>query len=76
LEGLKVFGVSKDDQVREGMNGNGGVSKVVEEEGGLLEKVDVVQSHLLECEWSNLMVEMTLSQWDWKVSRRSKMVPR
>ncbi len=43
-----MFGVSKDDQVREGMNGNGGVSKAVEEEGGLLVKVDVVQSCLLE----------------------------
>jgi hypothetical protein len=48
LEGLKVFGVSKDDQVCEGMNGNGGVPKTVEEEGGLLTKVDVVQSCLLE----------------------------
>ena len=43
-----MFGVSKDDQVREGMNGNGGVPKAVEEEGGLLVKVDVVQSRSLE----------------------------
>ena len=30
------------------MNGNGGVSKTVEEEVGLLAKVDVVQSCLFE----------------------------
>ena len=39
---MKVFGVQKYDQVREVMNGDGGVSKTIEEESGLLVKVDVV----------------------------------
>ena len=37
-----MFGVPEDDQLGEGMNVNGGVSKTVEEEGGLLANVDVV----------------------------------
>ncbi len=48
LERLEVFGVSKDDQVGEVVDLHGGVSKVVEEEGGLLAKVDVIESVLVK----------------------------
>ena len=43
-----MFGVSKDDEVGEGVNGNGRVPETVEEEGGLLPKGDVIKSGLLE----------------------------
>jgi hypothetical protein len=43
-----MFGVSEDDQVGEGMNGNGGVPDTVEKEGELLSKVYVVDSGLLK----------------------------
>ena len=42
LECLEVCGVSKDDQVGEDMRGNGGAPDTVEEEDGLLVKVDIV----------------------------------
>ncbi len=48
LEGVEMFGVSKDTEVGEGVDNNCGVSEEVEEEGGLLPKVDVIQSGLLE----------------------------
>ena len=43
-----MFGVSKDDEVGEGVNGNGRVPETVEEEGGLLPKGDVIKAGLLE----------------------------
>ena len=43
-----MCGVSKDNEVGEGVDINGGVSETVEEEGGLLPKTDVIQSDLLE----------------------------
>ena len=43
-----MFGVSKDHEVGEGVNGNGRVPETVEEEGGLLPKGDVIKSGLLE----------------------------
>jgi hypothetical protein len=43
-----VFGVSKNNEVGEGVDCNGRVSEAVEEEGGLLTKGDVIESGLLE----------------------------
>jgi hypothetical protein len=43
-----MFGVSKDHEVGEGVNGNGRVPETVEEEGGLLPKGDVIKAGLLE----------------------------
>ena len=42
-----MFGVSKDNEVGEGVDCNGRVSETVEEEGGLLSKGDVIKSGLL-----------------------------
>ena len=43
-----MFGVSKDNEVGEGVDCNGRVPETVEEEGGLLPKGDVIESGLLE----------------------------
>ncbi len=43
-----MFGVSKDNEVGEDVDSNGGVSETVEEEGGLMTKTDVIKSGLLE----------------------------
>ncbi len=43
-----MFGVTKDNQVGRGVDGNGRVPETVEEEVGLLPKGDVIKSGLLE----------------------------
>ncbi len=43
-----MFGVSKNNEVGEGVDCNGRVSEAVEEEVGLLPKGDVIESGLLE----------------------------
>jgi hypothetical protein len=43
-----MFGVSKDNEVGEGVDCNGRVSESEEEEGGLLPKGDVIEWDLLE----------------------------
>ena len=43
-----MFGVSKDNEVAEGVDCDGRVPEAVEEEGGLLPKGDVIKSGLLE----------------------------
>ena len=43
-----MFGVSKDNEVGEGVDWDGRVPEAVEEEGGLLAEVDIVKSSLLE----------------------------
>jgi hypothetical protein len=43
-----MFGVSKDNEVGEGVDCDGRVPEAVEEEGGLLPKGDVIESGLLE----------------------------
>ena len=43
-----MFGVSKDHEVGEGVNGNGRVPETVEEEGRLLTKGDIIKAVLLE----------------------------
>ena len=43
-----MFGVSKDNEVGEGVDCDGRVPEAVEKEGGLLPKGDVIKSGLLE----------------------------
>ncbi len=43
-----MFGVTKDNQIGKSVDGNGRVSETVEEEGGLLPKINVIKSGLLE----------------------------
>ena len=42
LEGFEVFGVTEEHEVREGVDGDGGVSAAVEKDDGLLSEVDVM----------------------------------
>ena len=42
LEGFEVFGVTEEHEVREGVDGDGGVSVTVEKDDGLLSEVDVM----------------------------------
>ena len=78
-----MFGVSKDDEVGEGVDHNGRVSEMVEEKEGLSSETDVIKTVLLEGEVGDDLVAIalevvltTLSQLYWKVSHWSKMVPR
>ena len=48
LEGVEMFRVSEENEVVEGVDGDGGVSETVKKETGLLSEADVIVADLLE----------------------------